>query len=257
MDDSRLPLTEHLAELRGRLIRSLLAIGVGFAVSWTFKEEIFRALLAPAVEALGAEGGRLQAIAPAEIFFTYLKGALLGGFVLALPYVLWQVWSFVAPGLYPSEKRMTVPFVLVATLLFLTGAFFGHQIVFPFMFQFLSEFEADFVQPAWSMREVFALTTRMFLAFGIAFELPVVVFFLAIAGIVNVPRLLRGFPYAVLMIFVLGAIITPPDYISQIMIAVPMCLLYLVGVGVAWAFGGKRARGTTTSDEDIKAPAGA
>jgi len=250
MDESRLPLTEHLAELRGRLIRSLLAIAAGFAVAWFFKEEIFRALLAPAVAALGAEGSRLQAIAPAEIFFTYLKGGLLGGFVLALPYVLWQVWSFVAPGLYPSEKRMTLPFVLVATLLFLTGALFGHQIVFPFMFQFLSEFEADFVQPAWSMREVFALTTRMFLAFGIAFELPVIVFFLAITGIMNVPRLLRGFPYAVLLLFVLGAIITPPDYISQIMIAVPMCALYLVGVGVAWVFGGQRARGTATPESD-------
>lgn len=257
MDESRLPLTEHLAELRRRLIRSLLAITLGFGVAWTFKEQIFRALLAPAVAALGAEGGRLQAIAPAEIFFTYLKGALLGGFVLALPYVLWQVWSFVAPGLYPSEKRMTLPFVLVATLLFVTGALFGHQIVFPFMFQFLSDFEADFVQPAWSMREVFALTTRMFLAFGIAFELPVVVFFLAIAGIVDVPRLLRNFPYAVLAIFIVGAIITPPDYISQIMIAVPMCVLYLAGVGVAWVFGGKRARGTAGAHDDSRAVTGA
>jgi len=250
MDERRLPLTEHLAELRRRLVRSLLAIALGMAVAWLFKERIFAELLAPAVEALQPDGARLQAIAPTEIFFTYLKGALLGGFVLALPVVLWEAWAFVAPGLYPNEKRLAVPFVLSATLLFVTGAAFGHQIAFPFMFQFLSEFESEFVEAAWSMREVFGLTTRMFLAFGIAFELPVVVFFLAIAGIVDVPRLLRGFPYAVLAIFIVAAIITPPDYVSQIMIAVPMCALYLVGVAVAWVFGGKRARGRRSADDD-------
>jgi len=242
MDETRLPLTEHLAELRTRLVRSVVAIAVGMAIAWGFKERIFAELLAPAVAALG-KNAHLQAIAPTEIFFTYLKGAALGGFVLALPVVLWQAWAFVAPGLYPAEKKFAVPFVVAATLLFLIGAVFGHQIVFPFMFQFLSNFQADFVEPAWTMREVFALTSRMFLAFGLAFELPVAIFFLAIAGIVDVPKLLKGFPYAVLGIFILGAIITPPDWVSQVMIAVPMCGLYLIGVAVAWMFGGKRARG--------------
>jgi sec-independent protein translocase protein TatC len=252
MDDRRLPLTEHLRELRTRLIRALLAVGVGCILSWTFKERIFRALLAPAVRALGAQGGHLQAIAPGEIFFTYLEGAVLGGFVLALPVVLWQAWAFVSPGLYTTERRFAVPFVAVTTLLFLTGSLFGHQVVFPFMFQFLSGFESEFVQSAWSMREVFDLTTRLFLAFGLAFELPVVVYFLALSGIVDVKGLMRGFPYAVLGIFILGAIITPPDWVSQVMVAVPMCVLYLLGVAAAWLFGGRRARhGRETQGSEI------
>jgi sec-independent protein translocase protein TatC len=244
MDERRLPLTEHLAELRRRLVRALLAWAVGTVAAWAFREEIFRELLRPAVEALAAQGGQLQAIAPGEIFFTYLKGAALAGFVVALPVVLWQAWAFVAPGLYPSEKRYAVPFVAISTLLFVSGALFGHQFVFPLMFAFLGSFESEFVQAAWTMREVWSLTTSMFLAFGVAFELPVVVFFLAAAGVVDVRQLLRGFPYAVLACFVVGAVLTPsPDWVSQTMLAVPMCVLYLLGVLAAWLFGGKRARG--------------
>jgi len=239
MDETRLPLTEHLAELRTRLIRSILAWAVGVALAWTYKEEIFRYLLHPAVAALG-EKGHLQAIAPGEIFVTYMKGAALAGFVLALPVILWQAWAFVAPGLYPKEKRFAVPFVVVSTLLFVSGAFFGHTFVFPLMFAFLGNFESEFVQAAWTMEEVFGMTTSMFLAFGAAFELPVVVFFLASAGIVDVKRLLRGFPYAVLVCFILGAVLTPStDWVSQTLLAVPMCVLDLLGVLVACLFAPK------------------
>jgi sec-independent protein translocase protein TatC len=243
MDERALPLTEHLAELRSRLIRSLLAVGVGFAISWTFREQIFAALLHPAVEALGSRA-KLQAIAPTEIFFTYMKGAGLGGFVLALPVVFWQLWAFVSPGLYANEKRYAVPFVTVSTLLFLTGACFGYFAVFPLMFAFFSQFENEFVTAAWTMREVFALTTRLLLAFGIAFELPILVFFLSMAGIVDTRQLIRGIPYAVLACFVLGAILTPPDWVSQVLLAVPMTALYLIGVGVAWVFSGRRSKAT-------------
>ena len=120
------------------------------------------------------------------------------------------------------------------------GAIFGYSVVFPIMFDFLSGFDSDFVESAWTMREVFALTTRLFLAFGVAFELPVAVFFLAMAGIVDAPTLLRGTPYAVLGVFVMAAILTPPDWVSQIFLAVRMVGLYLVGVGVAWVFGAGR-----------------
>jgi len=243
VDESRLPLTEHLAELRNRLIKSIVAWIAASIVAWTWKEQIFAQLLAPAVRALGEGKGQLQAIAPGEIFFTYIKGALLGGFVLALPVILWQVWSFVAPGLYPSEKKLAVPFVVVSTVLFVSGALFGHQLVFPIMFAFLSEFENEFVQAAWSMREVFSMTTTMFLAFGASFEMPVVVFFLASAGILSVRQLLRGFPYALLVCFVIGAVLTPStDWVSQTLLAVPMAVLYLLGVLAAWLFGGSRAR---------------
>ena len=248
MDENRLPLTQHLAELRTRLVKSILAWLLASILAWTWKEQIFAALLAPAVAALGDGKGHLQAIAPGEIFFTYLKGALLAGFVAALPVVLWQAWQFIAPGLYPAEKKFAVPFVAVSTLLFVTGALFGHQFVFPIMFAFLSAFENEFVQAAWTMSEVFSMTTSMFLAFGAAFEMPVVVFFLASAGIVTVRQLLKNFPYAVLACFIMGAVLTPStDWVSQTLLAVPMCVLYLLGVLAAWMFGGQRARKTSNA----------
>jgi sec-independent protein translocase protein TatC len=250
VDDKKLPLTDHLAELRTRLIRAFLAWAAGTVLAWTWKEEIFALLLAPAVQALGPEGGQLQAIAPTEIFFTYLECALLAGFLLALPVILWQVWAFVAPGLYPSERNMVLPFVLITTVLFVGGAAFGHTAVFPLMFKFFTTFDSAFVQSAWSMGEVFSLTTHMFLAFGVAFELPVVVFFLALAGIVDAPRLLKGTPYAVLVIFIVAAILTPtPDWVSQLLLGVPMVGLYLLGVGVAYLFTGSRKTATAAKPE--------
>jgi sec-independent protein translocase protein TatC len=251
-DDARLPLTEHLAELRSRLFKILIALVIGTALAWNFSEEIFRQLLEPAVQALGSgEGSRpLQAIAPTEIFFTYLKCALLAGFVLSLPVFFWQLWAFIAPGLYPAEKKAIGPFVVISSLLFAGGATFGYTMVFPLMFDFLTGFDSDFVESAWTMREVFALTTRLFLAFGVAFELPVLVFFLAVAGIVDAPTLLRGTPYAVLIVFVTAAILTPPDWVSQIFLGVPMVFLYLLGVGVAWLFGGARSRGHAAEEPE-------
>jgi sec-independent protein translocase protein TatC len=256
MDEVRLPLTEHLAELRARLVKSIVAWVVASCGAWAFKERIFSFLLGPAVRALAehGHGGRLQAIAPGEIFFTYIKGALLAGFVVALPVVMWEAWAFVAPGLYPSEKRLAVPFVLASTLLFVTGALFGHQLVFPIMFAFLSNFENDFVQAAWTMHEVFSITTSMFLAFGASFELPVVVFFLANAGIVSIRGLLRGFPYAVLINFIVAAVLTPStDWVSQTLLAVPMCALYLIGVAAAWMFGRRRR---TDEERNALVPSG-
>ena len=171
MDETRLPLTEHLGELRSRLVRSLIAWVAGTILAWSWSQRIFSFLLAPAVNALG--GGRpLQAIAPAEIFFTYMKCALLAGFVAAVPVVFWQAWSFVSPGLYRSEKRAALPFVLVSTFLFVSGMAFGYFAILPAMFKFFASFDSDFVQSAWTMHEVFSLVTSMFLAFGAAFEIP-------------------------------------------------------------------------------------
>ena len=245
MDDTRLPLTEHLGELRARLFRVVLAWGIGTVAAWNFSEEIFGLLLEPAVEALGGDA-TLQAIAPTEIFFTYLKCAVLAGFVFALPVIFWQIWAFVSPGLYPTEKTAIVPFVAVSTLLFGGGATFGYTIVFPLMFSFFTGFDSDFVRSAWTMREVFALTTRLFLAFGVSFELPVVVFFLSVTGIVDARTLLRGTPYAVLGVFVMAAILTPPDWVSQVFLAVPMVGLYLLGVGVAFIVSLRRKKSAET-----------
>jgi sec-independent protein translocase protein TatC len=241
VDDTRLPLVEHLAELRRRISWILLAWLAGALVAWRFHTEIFGALLRPAIAALAPDGGTLQAIAPTEIFFTYLKCAVLAGFVGTLPIFFWQVWAFVSPGLYSSEKKLVLPFVIASTLLFLAGASFGYFVVFPVMFQFFTGFEAEYVRSAWTMREVFGFTTRMFLAFGVAFELPILVLFLSLAGILSAGQLLRGTPYAILAIFVAAAILTPsPDWVSQVLLGVPMVGLYLLGVGVAWLFGVRR-----------------
>ncbi|MEE9606574.1 MAG: twin-arginine translocase subunit TatC [Myxococcota bacterium] len=254
MDDTRLPLTDHLAELRSRLFRLLIAWALGSAAAWSFREPIFAFLLEPALAALGSEGRALQAIAPTEIFFTYLKCAMLAGFFLALPVIFWQLWAFVSPGLYPREKTTILPFVLASTLLFTVGAIFGYAAVFPLVFQFFTGFDSEFVQSAWTMREVFALTTRLFLAFGVAFELPVLVFFLSLAGIVEAPTLLRGTPYAILGVFVLAAILTPPDWVSQVLLAIPMVVLYLLGVGVAYLFGGSRKRKASRGEASEASP---
>lgn len=248
MDETQLPLSEHLAELRRRILIILASWAVGAAACWRFRDEIFGALLRPAIDALGPGGGQLQAIAPTEIFFTYLKCALLAGFVVTIPIFFWQVWAFVSPGLYEREKRLAAPFVLASSLLFVGGAAFGYSAVFPLMFQFFSGFESEFVRSAWTMREVFGFTTRLFLAFGISFELPVVVFFLSTAGILSAGQLLRSTPYAVLVIFVAAAALTPPDWVSQVLLGVPMVALYLLGVGVAWLFGSRRARSETVEE---------
>jgi sec-independent protein translocase protein TatC len=240
VDDRALPISDHLTELRRRIGWIVGSIALGTAVSFNFAEEIFGFLLAPATDALGAKNSRLQAIAPTEIFFTYIKCAILSGFVLTLPITFWQLWSFIAPGLYDSERRAIFPFVFFSTALFAGGAIFGYSLVFPIVFEFFNSWDNEWVVSAWTMREVFSLTTRLFLAFGIAFELPLFVFFLSITGIVSARQLFAGTPYAVVAMFILGALLTPPDIVSQIFLAGPMIVLYLVGVGVAWFF--ERAR---------------
>jgi sec-independent protein translocase protein TatC len=241
LDDTPLPLTTHLAELRTRIVRVLIAVVLGAALCWNYKEATFALLLRPALHALAPEGGRLQALAPGEIFFTYIKCAVLVGFVISLPVVFWQLWAFIAPGLYPSEKRLALPFVLVSTGLFLGGAAFGYFVVFPIMFTFFSSFQNEYVEAAWTMQEVFSFTVEMFLAFGVAFELPVLVFFLALAGIVDTRQLIGGFKYAVLGAFVLSAVLTPtPDVVTQTLLAGPLIVLYLLGVAAAWLFARRR-----------------
>jgi sec-independent protein translocase protein TatC len=255
MDDKALPLTDHLSELRGRVFKILIAWAIGTALAWSYGEELFRILLAPAIAALGPDGGKLQAISPAEIFFTYLKVALLAGFVLTVPIFFWQIWAFVAPGLYPSEKRVALPFVAISSALFVAGAVFAHQFVFPAVFSFFASYRSDFVDPAWTMREVFSMTTQLILAFGVCFEMPVLVFFLAMSGVVT-PRQLFGWTkYAVLVAFVVAAVLTPtPDAVTQTLLAGPLVALYLLGVGVAWIFGARGKKPEPSAEKGV-APA--
>jgi len=261
VDERALPITDHLRELRNRLAWVIGALVLGTIVSFNFAEQIFGFLLAPATDALAARGSQLQAIAPTEIFFTYIKCALLSGFILTLPVTFYQLWSFVAPGLYDNERKAVLPFVFFSSALFAGGAFFGYSMVFPLVFQFFSSWDNEWVISAWTMKEVFGLTTRLFLAFGVAFELPLFVFFLSITGILSAKQLFKATPYAILMMFILSALLTPPDFVSQLFLAVPMVFLYLAGVGVAWIFDperraaqeakkAKKAGSTVTERED-------
>jgi len=227
---------------------ALAAILIGAILAYNFSEQLFGFLLSPATEALAARGSKLQAIAPTEIFIAYIKCALLAGFVFTLPVSFWQIWAFIAPGLYDTEKRAIFPFVLASTVLFVSGALFGHTFVFPLMFQFLNSWDNDWVVSAWTLSEVFGLTTQMVLAFGVIFELPIFVLFLSLSGIVTARQLFSGTRYAVVASFVIGAILTPPDVVSQVLMSVPMVILYLLGVAVAWAFEPK-ATSEETSEE--------
>ncbi len=224
------PILDWLSDLRGRLFRIILLGLVATVVAWGFREEIFRLLLRPATRALGSEGA-LQAIAPTEIFFTYLKASLLAGFIAIIPVFFWELWQFVRKATGGGRSWTTLAFALASTILFASGVAFGHFLVFPLVFDFFASFSSSYVEAAWTMREVFNLSIRLILAFGIGFELPLLTFFLAATGIVSPERLLRFTPYGILVAFVLAAILTPPDVISQLLLAAPLSVLYLIGVG--------------------------
>ena len=240
---------EHLEELRRRIFKMMAAFAVGAAIGWFFRERLLAILTEPFVRAWknGHVGGTasLHFPAPAALFLAYIKLALLAGFIMALPIILYQVWAFVSPGLYSKEKRYALPFVIVSCSLFALGGYFGWRVVFPIGFQYLLGFSGPVgaqgfqVQPTVMIGDYIQFVTQMLLAFGSVFELPVVVFFLSLAGIVTPRQLFAGLKYAVLGAFVLAAILTPPDVVSQVLLAGPLVALYLLGVLVAWMFTGR------------------
>ena len=252
MDDTPRPIGEHLGELRRRLfwvIGTWLVLALAAGV---FVAEVFRILMAPAVDAFLAMDRTLIAIAPAELFLTYVKTALLAGFLASMPMTLYQGWAFVAPGLYERERRFALPFVLSASVLFATGCAFGYFIAFPQAIQFLLNLEADYVQQAWTMQAVFSFMARLYLAFGMAFELPIVLIFLAVAGIVAPQTLARQRKYAILILFVVAAVLTPQDVASQILLAIPLCLLYEISIWLSYAL--VRRRRATIDDPGTPEP---
>jgi sec-independent protein translocase protein TatC len=226
---------EHLDELRSRLIRSLLAVFGGFLVAFAFIDRVQRFIMEP-LQAVLPSGGKLIYTEPTEAFLIYLKMAALVGLILALPVLLWQAWSFIAPGLYSHEKRLAVPFVVSSTVFFVAGALFAHYIAFPAAWLFFAGFSTDYVEFAPRIAPVFSMYVKMVLGLGAVFQMPTVVMFLARVGLVTPRFLLRHIKYAILIIFVVAALITPPDVVSQILIAGPMIVLYLFSVLVAWVF---------------------
>ncbi|MGQ9509774.1 MAG: twin-arginine translocase subunit TatC [Thermodesulfobacteriota bacterium] len=239
MDEKKLPLTAHLKELRTRLIASFVAIGIGFVLCYIFSQTLFNILAKPLFKVL-PQGGALIFISVAEAFFTYMKVAFIGGLILASPFVLYQIWAFVAPGLYRHEKRYVLPLLLGGSFFFLLGILFGYFIAIPVGFRFLLGFAADLIKPMPSMKEYLSFSVKFLLAFGLVFEFPVVLVILARIGVIDARMMAKQRKYAILLIFIFAAIMTPPDLISQVILAFPLMGLYELSIFLARLFGKKK-----------------
>jgi sec-independent protein translocase protein TatC len=227
---------EHLEDLRKRLIISLIAIGIGFTVCYIYSIPIFQFLMMPLQKALPA-GATMIFTTPAEAFFTYMKVGLIAGLFVASPVVLYQIWLFVAPALYSHEKRYVIPFVCSSTLLFVGGAAFGYFVIFPIIARFFMHFTTDFIQPAPRLKESLSFCSMLLLTFGFAFELPIFILFLSKLGVIDFRMLARNRKYVIIAIFIVAMILTPPDIISQLMMAIPLMFLYEASIWLARIFG--------------------
>jgi sec-independent protein translocase protein TatC len=237
---------EHLDELRKRLIYSLISLGVGVAIACLFIERIYNFVMRP-MQAMLPPGSHLIYTEGPEAFMLYIRIAIIAGLVIGAPLIMAQVWLFISPALYPKERRFAVPFVVLASTGFIGGAAFSHYIVFPVMWKFFASFSNDFTSFMPRIEDAFGLYIKMVVGMALVFQMPTVVFFLARFGLVTARMMLSYGKYAVLAIFIIAAAITPsPDMASQIIVAVPMCALYVVSILVAAIFGKKRVVEETT-----------
>ena len=235
-----MPLIEHLDEIRKRLIRALLAVFVFSVVGFYFAEHIFKFLSAPLIEILPEYQDKMIYTSLPEVFFVYIKVGIFAGIICSAPILFYQLWKFVSPALYPDERSGVVAFVLVSTLFFLAGASFCYYQIFPWGFQFFIGFTSDSITPMITLKEYLKFTTRLILVFGLVFEMPILSAFLARIGLVT-PKLLRkNRHYAIILIFMLAAFLTPPDVVTQLMLATPMMVLYEISIVAAIIFGRKR-----------------
>ena len=228
-------LKPHIADLRKRLMNAGIALIIAFFACFFFYEPILEWMMLPAKEIL-PEGSSMVAIEIQETFFTALKVAFFSGFIVSLPIIFWQLWLFLAPGLYEHEKKLVVPFVFFATLMFLIGSSFAYYVVVPYGFDFLINFGSTVVTVFPSIGKYVGFFTKLLFGFGIAFELPVITFFLAKIGLVDDRMLKDFFKYAVVLIFVLASLLTPPDVLTQFLMAGPLILLYIVSIYIAKVF---------------------
>ncbi len=239
VDEHRMPLLDHLRELRNRLVISVGALFAGVVVASIFANPIIAFVRAPVEAALLEHGGEITLLGPFEGMYAWLYAALLGGALLSSPVILGQIWGFVAPGLYKTERRVVMPLTIASTVLFVVGAAFAYQAIFPLAFPFMFSVVQD-VEPMISLQLYLNAVVKMMLAFGITFQLPVASFFLARMGMVDAKDMLFYFRYAVVGVFVLAALITPPDPLTQTLLAIPLVALYGVGIVVAAAFSTKQ-----------------
>jgi sec-independent protein translocase protein TatC len=250
-ENGKMPFTEHLAELRKRLIICFVGIGVGFAIAYSFKESLFVLLMQPLKGAM-SPGQKLIYTGLPEAFFVYIEVSFFGGILFAAPLILFQMWLFIAPGLYKNEQRFLLPLLVLSCFFFAGGVLFGYSVVFPYAFKYLLGFESDLVQALPSMREYLALATTLLIAFGFIFQLPLIMTMLARFGIVTPRFLSKNRKYAFLLSFVVAAIVTPtPDVVNQLLMAGPLVILYEVSIVGAKLFGKKQVK---EKDEETREP---
>ena len=238
----------HLIELRDRLLRCLLAFGLAFIPAAYFSAELYDLLAQPVMGTL-PQGSRMIATGVITPFLIPMKIAAMAAFLAVLPIVLYQVWAFVAPGLYAHEKRLVLPLIVSSTVLFFVGMAFCYFFVFGKVFEFINRFAPKSISVAPDIEAYFNFVLGMFLAFGIAFEIPVIVVVLALTGLVSVEQLREWRGYVIVGIFVVAAVVTPPDVVSQLALAVPMCILYEIGIIFAQLVRKKGAAETAASNE--------
>jgi len=257
MDEKKLPLTAHLQELRKRLIFSFIAVGVGFFLCYAFADSIFSILAAPLTNELMPKGGSLIFTGVAEAFFTYMKMAFIAGIIVTSPFLLYQIWAFVAPGLYQKEKKYVIPFVLGGSLFFVLGILFGYYVAIPVGFKFLLGYATDIIKPMPSMKEYLSFSLKFLLACGLVFEFPMVLVLLSKIGIIDAKMLARQRKYAILLIFIFAAFVTPsPDMISQVLMALPLVGLYELSILLSKIFG-KRPTPVSSGSDGTKAESSA
>ena len=231
---------EHLDELRKRIIYSLIALVLGFGIACLFLNPLYSFITAPMIAAL-RPGQKLVYTEPTEALMLYLKMAALAGILIATPGVMSQVWLFVAPGLYSNEKKLAVPFVLLSSLFFVAGAAFSHYIVFPLTWKFFQSFSGATLEFMPRIEPAFGLYVKLMLVFGLIFQMPTLVLFLARMGVITARFLIKNMKYAILIMFILGAVLSPgTDPVGQVMMAGPMFILYLISIAFAWIFGKKK-----------------
>lgn len=241
-EEGRMSFLEHLGELRVRLIRACAAIAVGFTVCIVFMERLFSLLAAPITRLLPKESTLVYTSLP-DPFFIYLKVAFIAGVFLALPYILYQLWLFIRPGLHEHERKMAAPFIVAATLLFYSGAAFAYFVVFPAAFNFFLSYTTTELKPMIAIREYVSLVLLLMLAFGAVFETPIVILFLGLLGLFSSATLKKGRRYFIVLAFVIAAVLTPtPDVLNQTLMAVPLLLFYEVGIVLLAMFERKRKK---------------
>ena len=247
MTDDKQPFLGHLEELRRRLVICAIAVGIGFIISYVFAKQLFSYLVLPLTKVLPDDSRLIFTNLP-EMFIAYIKVALVAGIILAIPIIFYQLWMFLAPALYQKEKRYIIPFVLFSSILFAAGALFGYLVVFPYGFKFFVSFATEDIQALPSVKQYFSFAIRLLLAFGLVFEMPVVVLFLTKIGLITPDSMKKFRKFAILSSFILSAILTPPDVATQLMMALPIIILYEISIVLSKAMYRKKEEKSDTEE---------